>query len=73
MKTKLLVLSAALMLSACQGEKKQIIADVCKPINDDNTKSFDKLVAEKGYNKEKAQAICHQYVLDMFKTLDSPR
>ena len=53
-----------LTLAACHSNRNEIVDKVCKPINADAKASFEKLVADNGFNSEEAQSICHQYVVD---------
>lgn len=53
-----------LLLAGCNGDQKQIIADVCVPLDQEQHLPIEKLAAAKGYDLERTKKVCHQYVVD---------
>lgn len=61
---RILAAAGLLLLASCGADNKQIIEDVCKPINQDENASLEKLAATKGYDVEEVRTVCRQYVRD---------
>lgn len=64
---RIIAIAGLLMLASCGTNSKQIIEDVCKPINDDENASLEKLAAAKGHDVDEVRTVCRQYVRDRVK------
>lgn len=67
MKKGSVILSVALSLTSCSGNKEQIVKDVCIPINENDGLSLERIATDKKYNVDEVRRVCRQYVKDQVK------